>query len=347
MSDKGLVLVTGASGFIALHCIQQLLQEGYSVRGTLRSPGREAEVRETVGRNLDVEDRLSFVTANLEADDGWAQAVEGCGHVLHLASPFPPKTPNHEDELIVPARDGALRVLAAAAGAGVKRVVMTSSMAAIAYGHGPGGGRRFNEDDWTDVNDSSVGAYEKSKTIAERAAWDFMAGDEAGEMELTVINPSLVMGPVLNADASTSAEPIRRLMMRELPACPRLGFSMVDVRDVASAHVAAMTAPEAAGKRFCCSDEFAWLGDVAAILAKNYNDKGYRVPTGRMPDWLFRLAAMFDKSLRLVVRSLGHKNEIDSSRLRDTLGWTSHGVEEMTLAMADSLIEFGIVKPKR
>ncbi len=343
MADQPLVLVTGASGFIALHCIVQLLEAGYPVRGTLRTPAREGEVRETVARQVDAGDRLSFVTADLTADDGWAGAVAGAGFVLHVASPFILKPPKHEDDLIVPARDGALRVLRAAAAAGVKRVVMTSSMAAIAYGHGRTGDRRYDEADWSNIDGEDIGAYEKSKTIAERAAWDFIASAAAGGLELVAINPGLVLGPVLNADPGTSAEIIQRLMTRQLPACPRIGFAVVDVRDVAAAHLAAMTADNAAGLRFCCTNGFAWIRDIADVLAKHYAGRGYRVPTRRMPDWLFRGAALFDPTLRLVVKSLGRKSEISNARILEVLDWQPRALDEMSIAMADSLIEHKVI----
>ena len=345
MNEQETVLVTGASGFIALHCVVQALEAGYGVRGTLRTPSREAEVRETVARQADAGERLSFVTAELTHDAGWAEAVAGSAYVLHVASPFPAAAPKDENELIVPARDGALRVLRAAAAAGVKRVVLTSSIAAIAYGHDELGDHTFDEDDWSNI-DGTIGAYEKSKTLAERAAWDFIASEEAKGMELAVINPGGVLGPILNEHAGTSAELVKRLLLRQLPACPRIGFSFVDVRDVAAAHLAAMTAPDAAGKRFACTESHAWIRDMALILDRHYADKGYNVPTKRMPDWLFRLAAVFDGTLKLVVRGLGIKHEVSSARLRETLNWQPHSLEEMTVAMADSLIEYGIVPRK-
>ena len=274
MSEQETVLVTGASGFIALHCVVQLLQAGYQVRGTLRSASREAEVRETVARQVDAGERLSFTTADLTDDAGWADAVANCTYVLHVASPFPAAPPKDENELIVPAREGALRVLRAAANAGVKRVVLTSSIAAVAHGNDGLGNHTFDEDDWSNV-DGTLGAYEKSKTLAERAAWDFIASDDAKGMELAVINPGAVLGPVLNENLGTSAELVRRLLLRQLPACPRIGFSMVDVRDVASAHIAAMSVPEAAGKRFCCTESHAWIRDIALILDKHFADRGY------------------------------------------------------------------------
>lgn len=336
------VLVTGASGFIASHCIVQLLEKGYRVRGTLRSPGRADEIRKAVAAEVNPGDRLEFCTADLGSDAGWADAAKGCTYVLHVASPFPKAAPKHEDELIIPARDGALRVLKAASAAGVRRVVMTSSLAAVAYGH-PKEKKNFNESDWSIV-ETTRGAYEKSKTIAERAAWDFVKGLPADrKMELVTINPGAVLGPVLEKDSGTSGELVRMLMKRELPGCPRLGFPMVDVRDVASAHLSAMTTPEAAGQRYCCSGDFAWMKDIAAILAPRYRDRGYKVPTRGLPDFLVRISAIFDKTLAVVVHSLGEQKVISNEKIRRELNWKPRSVEEMTVSMADSMIKHGVI----
>ncbi len=346
MPDKELVLVTGASGFVALHCIHQLLQAGYRVRGTVRNLQREPEVRQTLASHLDNTDGLEIVEAELTRDAGWAEAVAGCDYVLHVASPFPEKPPKDDNDLIIPAREGALRVLRAAAAAGVKRLVLTSSIAAVAYGHSDRESLTFNEQDWSDLESGDVAAYERSKTMAERAAWEFMGSPDAGNMELSVINPGLVLGPVLGAHAGTSARLVKKILDRELPACPRLGFPIVDVRDVARAHISAMTVPAAAGKRFCCNSTSIWLVDLAKILHGEYAARGYKVPTGNMPDWLFRLAALFDKSLRPGLPSLGKIIEIDNRLIRDVLDWQPIGAEEMSIALADSLLEHGIVETK-
>src|SRR3954471_21844563 len=248
------VLVTGGSGFIGAHCIRRLHEDGYRVRTTVRSLSREPEVREMVG-----DGPLEVVTADLTADAGWAEAVAGCEYVLHVASPFPLGQPKHEDELIVPAREGALRVLHAARDAGVKRVVLTSSFAAIGYGHKPQSSP-FNESSWTEPNGPDVQPYAKSKTLAERAAWDFVTR-EGGNLELAVVNPVGVFGPVLSADYSTSILLIQRLMDGAMPGCPRLYFGVVDVRDVADLHLRAMTDAAAKGERF-----FAVSGDFMSIL---------------------------------------------------------------------------------
>ena len=341
----GPVLVTGASGFIAMHLTLQLLEAGYRVRGTLRSPSRGQAIRATLEAKLGSElgDRLELVKADLTSDAGWPEAVRGCRYVLHVASPLPRKPPKHEDELIAPARDGALRVLRAAADAGVERLVMTSSVAAILYGYDRTGDRVFSEADWSNL-DGPIGAYEKSKTIAEKAAWDFLAGlPEEGRPELVTINPGLVLGPILEADYGTSGEVVRKLMKRELPGIPDVGWAVVDVRDVAAAHIAAMTAQDAAGERFVCAIEHASMQQIADILRSHFADRGYRIPSLRLPRWLVRLAAVFDPTTRLALVDLGQKQHVDSTRAREVLAWQPRSLEDMVVSMGESMIQHGVV----
>ena len=325
-----------------MHCILQLLEKGYRVRGTVRSPEREPQLRATFAKHVDADDRLEITRADLESDDGWREAAAGCRYALHVASPIPRQPPKHEDELIVPARDGALRVLRAAADAGVERVVMTSSLAAVLYGRDRS--RTFDESDWSNVDGPGIGAYEKSKTIAERAAWelvDSLEGDS--KLELVTINPGLVLGPLLDADWGTSGEAVKKLMERDFPAVPDLGWAPVDVRDVAAAHVAAMETPEAAGERFLCAIEHASMRDIAAILDRHFSDRGYKIPTGKLPGWVMRLLAIFDKTARLALNDLGVRQNIDNSKIKRVLGWRPRGLEEMVVAMGESLIEHGVV----
>src|SRR5215469_9688465 len=243
------VLVTGGSGFLGSHAILQLLAAGHEVRTTVRSLKRESDVRAMLREGGEEPGkRLSFIAADLEKDAGWPEAVAGCDYVLHVASPLPPSVPKHEDELIVPAREGTLRVLRASRDVGVKRVVFTSSFAAIGYGR-PEREKPYDETDWTDPNSEGVMPYQKSKTLAERAAWDFIT-KEGGGLELSVVNPVGVFGPVLGPDYSTSILIVQRLMDGALPGCPKLYFGVVDVRDVADLHLRAMTQPAARGQRF-------------------------------------------------------------------------------------------------
>ena len=339
-----LVLVTGGSGFIAMHCTLKLLAAGYRVRTTVRSLAREAEVRATLkAAGADAGDRLGFCAADLTADAGWSEAAAGCDHVLHVASPFPVNAPRHEDELIVPARDGALRLLRAARGANVKRVVLTSSFAAIGYGHAQAD-RPFTEHDWTRAEGEGVSAYAKSKTLAERAAWDFMAR-EGGDMELAVVNPVGVFGPALGADFSTSIEIIRRMMDGALPALPRVTFGVVDVRDVADLHLLAMTRPEAAGERFLAvAGGFVSLHDIGLMLRRRLGDAASRVPTRELPDWLLRIVAIFDKSARQIVPELGKRKDATADKARRVLGWQPRSAEDAVAATAESLVALGLLK---
>jgi len=342
MSEQQPILVTGASGYIALHVIQQLLQAGHAVRGTVRSPAREAELRQALGVAAD-DARLGFVAADLTDDAGWQAAAAGCGLAVHTASPVPFANPRHEDELIRPAREGVLRMLRAAADGGLRRVVMTSSVAAVSAGRQRADGRAYDESDWSDP-DGNIDAYSKSKTLAERAAWEFVEGLPAdGRLELVTINPSLVLGPNIASDFSPSVEAIRKLLAREVPGCPRLGWSMVDVRDVAAAHVAALSAPTAAGHRYICSGGFHWMADIARMLAAHVGPMGRRVPTRQLPDWVVRLVALFDPTVRMVTGDLGRRSEFDTAAIRRDLNWQPRPIVETVDDTADSLIEHGVV----
>ena len=341
-----LVLVTGGSGFIAQHCVLKLFEAGYRVRATVRSLAREPEVRATLrAAGADVGDRLAFAAADLTADAGWTEAAAGCDYVLHVASPFPLTVPKHEDELIVPAREGALRVLRAARGAGVRRVVQTSSFAAVGYGH-PQMDRPFNEHDWTRVDGDGLTAYAKSKTLAERAAWDFMAR-EGGDMELAVVNPVGVFGPILGAEFSTSIEIVKRMMDSALPALPRITFGVVDVRDVADLHLKAMTDPEAAGERFLAvAGDFLSMRDIALILKRRLGEAAKRVPTSELPDWLLRVVALVDKSVGQIVPELGKTKNATNEKARRVLGWSPRSAEDAVVATAESLARLGLLKHK-
>jgi len=335
----GTVLVSGGSGYIAGFLIRQLVAEGWMVHATVRSLSREAEVRARLGVD---NDRLNFFAADLSADAGWAEAMAGCTHVAHVASPFPPKAVEHADELIVPARDGALRALCAAKAAGVTRFVLTSSAAAIAYGHPPGK-TTFTEADWSDPTNPDCSPYAQSKTIAERAARDWIAA-EGGAMEFVSINPSLVVGPVMDADVSTSIEAIEKMLSGALPGCPRLGFGVVDVRDLADLHVRALTAPGIAGERFIASGKFLMLVDIAKVLKARLGLKARKVPTRTLPDFLVRLSAIFDPLVRSVLSELGRTRNMDASHVKAVLGWDTRSEEDSLVDCANSLIDKGLVK---
>ena len=332
------VLVTGASGFIAIHCLIQLLEQGYRVRGTLRSLNREAELRQTLAKFVQAQERLELVPADLLDDAGWAEAVQGCDFVLHVASPFPLLRPQNEDDLIRPAREGTLRVLRAAAEHGVKRVVLTSSNAAISAGH-PRSKTYFDESDWSPHDSPTLEPYPKSKTLAERAAWDFMRSLPPDHpLELSVINPGYVLGPLPDTYQRTSGELVQQLMGGKLPGLARVQLTGVDVRDVAAAHLAAMVTPEAAGQRFLCIAEVFWLEEAARILQKHFEPRGYQIRTNVIPSWAVHIAALFIKPARLTLRSLNRENTYDTSRIRKVLHWQPRGLEEMLVSMAESLI---------
>ena len=337
------ILVTGGPGFIGSHLILQLLAAGHRVRTTVRGLQREAGVRAMLKEGgAEPGDRLSFVVADLERDAGWAEAVAGCEYVLHVASPFPSSVPKHDDELIVPAREGALRVLRASRDAGVKRVVLTSSFAAIGHGHPPLQ-RPFDETDWTDLTGRGLTAYVKSKTIAERAAWDFVGG-KGGGVELSVVNPSGVFGPVLGPDYSTSILLVQRLLAGAVPGCPRLWLGVVDVRDVADLHIRAMTHPAAAGERFLAvAGDFVSMLDIARILKARMGAAAKRVPARQLPDWLVRLAAIREPAVRQIIPELGAIKNASSRRARLMLGWTPRSREEAIVATAESLVRLGLV----
>ncbi len=334
------VLVTGGSGYIGSWCVVELLRRGYVVRATVRNLKREAEVRAAIGKVVDPGNRLSFHAVNLLRDDGWDAAAAGCDYLLHVASPLGVPVPRDPEDLIKPAREGAQRAVAAAIKAGVKRVVLTSSVAATSKG--AGADWTADETVWTDPNDRLVGAYPKSKTLAERAAWEAIKAAN-GRTTLATVNPSLVLGPILSADFSGSVQVISRMLAGTVPGLPRLGFCFVDVRDVVELHLRAMTEPQAAGQRFIASGDFAWIADIAALLRSRLGRQAARVPTRRVPDLMVRIVGLFDKELGSVVPSLGHRRDFSSAKARSMLGWQPRPLEESVLDCAKSLIAHGVV----
>lgn len=340
------VLVTGGSGFIGSHAILQLCAAGHQVRTTVRNLSREGEVRAMLREGgADPGDRLSFAPADLSSDSGWTAAVAGCDYVLHIASPFPPTVPKHEDELIIPAREGALRVLRAARDAGVKRVVLTSSFAAIGYGHKPQDAP-FDETDWTDPHGEDVGPYVKSKVLAERAAWDFIA-QEGGSLELSVVNPVGVFGPVLGPDYATSILIVQRLMDGAMPGCPRLYFGVVDVRDVVDLHIRAMTNPAARGERFLAvAGDFMTMVDIAKVLKNRMGAAAKRVPVRELPNWLVRLAALRDPAVKQILPELGKRKNASNQKARRVLSWEPRSTEDAIVSTAESLARLGLLKDR-
>lgn len=340
MSDE-LVLVTGGSGFIAQHCILVLLQAGYRVRTTLRSLAREAEVR----RNLQTggaepSDRLTVVGADLTADHGWSEAVAGCTYVIHGASPTPSGDQVREEDWIRPAVDGNLRVLRAARDAGVRRLILTSAFGAIGVGHKPRT-RPFDETDWSDLN-GDVAPYQKSKTLAERAAWDFIAR-EGGELELATVNPTTVLGPALGADYSHSIRLIRNMLAGQ-PGCPKINTCVVDVRDVADLHLRVMIDPAAKGERFlAASGESLWMVEIAKLLKQRLGNAAAKVSTRVLPNWFIRVVALVNPTMKGIVPHLGVNMNASGEKATRLLGWTPRSREAAIVATAESLMRLGLV----
>lgn len=334
MGDE-LVLVTGGSGFLGAHCIVALLEQGYRVRTTVRSLDRQHEVLAAL-RVAGLGDAdVQVVAAELTSDAGWPAAVAGCDYVLHVASPLPVAAPRDENELIIPAREGTLRVLHACAAAGVKRVVLTSSFAAIGHGHAPRDAA-YTETSWSNPK-ADVGAYSKSKTLAERAAWDFIAAEGDG-MELAAINAVVIIGPVLGARNPSSIELVRRLVLGRLPGLPHYSFGLVDVRDVADLQLRAMLHPEAAGERYLAvAGPTLSVAQMAGIL----RSAGYRTPTRVVPNWLVRAAAVFVPALRELVPYLGVVRQASSAKAIGTLGWSPRPVADSLVDTARSLQKLG------
>lgn len=335
------VLVTGISGFIAKHCALELLRGGYAVRGTVRSLRRSGEVSAALAPHADLA-HLAFAQADLESDEGWAEAVAGCTYVLHVASPFPAREPNNEQELIRPAVEGTLRVLRAAAAADVERFVQTSSMAAVYYGHSRERTAPFTETDWSNVSDPAVTAYSRSKTLAERAARDFMA-QQRPFLHYSSVNPGLVLGPALDRDIGTSAAVVQMFLKGKYPGAPRMSIAVVDVRDVARMHRLALETGAPSGGRYLGSAGTLWLLDVARILRSQLGHAARRAPARELPDWAVRLAALFDPGARLAVPELGKFVAVDTSRTRQALGIEFIAPEEAVAAMGRSLLEMQLV----
>jgi len=320
MGQSKSVFVTGGSGFIAKHIIRMLLDEGFSVHASVRAPARAEETRAAVAPSIkdsiDLDKKLHFSILDLNEDTGWQEALHGSGALIHTASPFPMAQPSNENDLIRPAVDGTRRALTAARDAGIERIVMTSSVVAIAYKRLAAGRNRYSENDWTDLNFTQTNAYAKSKTLAEKTAWSFVR--ENPDIKLTTINPGMVLGPALDTKIGTSLQVIQRLMRGKDPLVPRLGFPIVDVRDVAAMHVRALQTPESAGSRFIATERFMWMQDIAAILKAEFPDR--RIPTRLAPDFLLKLFALFDPALKSVIPLLGVQHQFDNTAASEVLG---------------------------
>lgn len=337
MSDR--VLLTGVSGFLGGHVALQLLNAGYTVRGSVRKLAKADKVRDTLARAGADISRLEFVALDLLSDDGWAEAMADVRYVQHTASPFVLNTPSDPQELIRPAVEGTRRAIAAALAAKVERIVLTSSIAAIQYGQSDTS-RAFTEADWSNVESPHIGAYAQSKTLAERAAWEMM--DAAGRHDdLAVINPAGIFGPLLDEDPGTSSMLVQRLLDGKLPAVPKLAMSMVDVRDVAALQVDAMTNPAAGGQRCIASEGTYMMAEVGKMLVPAFPDR--RVPTAELPNWVVRIVALFDRDVRDNMHEMGTVKRVDGKRGSERLGRPLIGTDVSSIATGKSLVEHGLV----
>ena len=335
------VLVTGGSGSIASWAIVYLLKGGYLVRTTVRSLAKEAAVRAQIATAVEPGNRLSFFAADLRSDEGWDAAVAGCDYVLHIAAPVGVDAPRDPNLLIVPTRDGAVRVLRAACSAKVERIVMTSAIEACRpLMTAPDS--VCDESIWTDTNDPNLGPYRLAKTLAEQAAWEFMK-KQTGPTTLTTILPSAVVGPALTKDNLHSVHLAQRMLSGGLPRTPRIGFCVVDIRDVVDLHIRAMTAPEAAGQRFIAASDYVWMADVATFLRSALGDSAKKVPTKAMPDFVLRIVALFNRQMKFVVPLLGRKHVFTSAKAEAMLGWKPRSAKTAIVDSAKSAIAVGAV----
>jgi nucleoside-diphosphate-sugar epimerase len=344
MKNKDTVLVTGGTGFVGVHCILQLLQKGYNVKTTLRSLKRKDEVIEMLKTGgITSFNNLAFIETDLTKDDNWDEAVKDCDYVLHVASPIFLSLPKDENEMIRPAVDGALRVLKAARNAGVKRVVMTSNFGAVGYSH-KNPNDEITETDWTDPNEKGLSSYNKSKVIAERAAWDFIK-NEGGDLELSVINPVGIFGPSLGPDISSGFELLRNLLNGSMKAIPNLTMNIIDVRDVADLHIRAMIDPEAKGQRFLAlAGGKISMPEIALLIKKKMPEVAHNISTKRLPDWLVSLTGLFSPQAKNIASMLRANRNTSNAKARKILGWKPlSNNEEAIMAAIESMIKYKVI----
>jgi dihydroflavonol-4-reductase len=334
------VLVTGGTGFIGLHCLQQLLDKGYNVRTTIRSESRKQEVMDAMKKHSSNCENLEFFIADLLNDDGWKEAVEGSKYVLHVASPFFLGEPENEDVFIKPAVEGTLRVLKACADADVQKVVLTSSFAAVGYGH-PREKEVYTEEDWSSV-DGEISPYAKSKTLAEKAAWEFVENlEESKKFELTVINPVAVTGPMLTSDIGSSNDFLLKLISGSMPACPKIHMGYIDVRDVAKAHIFSMTEEKTDGERIILSENEMFFAEVGKTL----NEAGFKKsPTKEMPNFLVKIMSLFVGELKTLLSALNRKGDIDKTKAKSFFNWDYISTEQSVTETAQQLQDMGLTK---
>ena len=334
------VLVTGGTGFIGLHCLQQLLDKGYKVRTTIRSVSRKQEVMDAMKKHSSNCENLEFFIADLLNDDGWSEAVNGSKYVLHVASPFFLGEPENEDVFIKPAVEGTLRVLKACADADVQKVVLTSSFAAVGYGH-PREKEVYTEEDWSSV-DGEISPYANSKTLAEKAAWEFVENlEESKKFELTVINPVAVTGPMLTSDIGSSNDFLLKLISGSMPACPKIHMGYIDVRDVAKAHIFSMTEEKTNGERIIVSENEMFFAEVGKTL----NEAGFKKShTKEMPNFLVKIMSLFVGELKTLLSALNRKGDIDKTKAKSFFNWDFISTEQSVTETAQQLQDMGLTK---
>lgn len=341
---KQLVVVTGGSGFIAVHIILQLLQQGYAVRTTVRSVKKEDVIKEMLcnGGIRDFSD-LSFSQADLTSDTNWEETMQGATYVIHVASPTPKLNFKNEDEMIRPAVDGVLRVLKASKDAKVKRVVLTSAYGAVFAGH-KNRTTPYTEKDWSDLSAKNIHPYQKSKTMSEMAAWDFIKKEGDG-LQLATVNPVGVMGPVLSAKYSHSNVQIQEMLEGKIKALPKVDSGYIDVRDVASLHILAMTSPKADGERFLATTgETLSMMDVADILREAFPDYASNIPTRTIPNAVVKAAALTNPQLKMIASIVGKYAGTSNKKAKELLGWNPRSAKTAIIATAQSMIDLGIVR---
>ncbi len=341
MQYKNIVL-TGVTGYLGSHTTIQLLNKGYHVKGTLRDLSRSDSIRDIIAKHSANSNRLTFAAVDLlDPLSKWEDIMDEMDAVVHIASPFPTTLPKEGNDIILPAKNGTLNVLKAATKAGVKKVVMTSSSGAAVYGERKNG--IFSEKDWTNsANKNDTTPYFRSKTIAEKCAWEYIDKTD-NTPELVTILPGAILGPILDkSDYGTSANLVKKMMDGSMPAIPKIGFEMVDVRSVAEAHIKALENPDMSGKRYLCANGYMELKDIAGILRKEYPN--YKIPSKTLPDFLVRLFSHFDKETKPILNDLGAKRLIDSSRINKALDWRPIALRQSVKATAESLINLNIIK---
>ncbi len=345
MANDKKVLLTGITGFVGSHTAIQLLENGYQVIGTLRDMKRANSIKKIIAQHTSQTDNLSFVEANIQDEHIWQKLMVGIDYVQHIASPFPKIMPKDENDLIIPAREGNINILSAASACGVKRVVITSSTAAISYGQPKEKRRRtFDETDWTDLErENDIAPYFKSKTLSEKAAWDFMKNDKS-DLELSVVCPGLILGPLLEKDFNASANVVIKLLDGSMPAVPQIGFDMVDVRSITSLLILAMEKPEARNQRYIGSSGYITFTDIAGILKRAYPKM--KIPSKKLANFMVRVFSLFDATLKPILLDFGTERKMNNSKAINDLGWKTIKPEDTVLSSAASILQLGIVKHK-